>query len=224
MFTAPPEATLEWNDSAVEGSRRFLNRVWSFGAALWADGSSTAEKTESPAAAAGSTGLSPAAKDLRFEIHTVLGQINHDYERMQYNTVVSGAMKMLNALEAFKPGADAGDPAARAEGFSILLRVLYPVTPHICWALWHDLGFAATHGDLLDAPWPQVDETALQRDTVDLVLQINGKLRGSITVPADAGRDAIEQAALASDAFAASARQAACARPSSCRAGSSTSS
>ena len=92
--------------------------------------------------------------------------------------------------------------AARAEGFSILLRVLYPVTPHITWTLWRDLGFATRHGDLLDAPWPAVDKNALQRDTVELVLQINGKLRGNITVPADADQAAIEQVALASEAFA----------------------
>ncbi|MCK9515512.1 MAG: leucine--tRNA ligase [Ottowia sp.] len=201
MFTAPPEATLEWNDSAVEGSRRFLNRLWSFGVALKAEGNDAAAQAESLAADPGPE-LGAAASDLRLEIHTVLGQVIHDYERMQYNTVVSGAMKMLNALEAFKPGDAAGDRAARAEGLSILLRVLYPVTPHITWMLWRELGFAASAGDVLDAPWPQVDAAALQRDVVELVLQINGKLRGAITVAADADQAAIEAAALASDAFA----------------------
>ena len=195
MFTAPPEATLEWNDAAVEGSYRFLRRVWGFGHKLSAFGGLGA-------LAAGVSGqsLSKAAKALRLEIHTVLKQVDYDYQRMQYNTVVSGAMKMLNALEDFKP-TDAGDQAAAAEGFGILLRSLYPATPHIAHALWRELGYAAQFGELLDAPWPRPDESALQRDEIELVLQVNGKLRGSVTVPASADKAAIEAAALASEDF-----------------------
>jgi leucyl-tRNA synthetase len=196
MFTAPPEATLEWNDAAVEGSYRFLRRVWGFGHKLSAIGGLGA-------LAAGVSGqsLSKAAKALRLEMHTVLKQVDYDYQRMQYNTVVSGAMKMLNALDDFKPDGSAGDHAALAEGFGILLRALYPACPHIAHALWAELGYAATAGDLLDAPWPQADEAALQRDEIELVLQVNGKLRGSVTVPAGADKAAIEAAALASEAF-----------------------
>jgi leucyl-tRNA synthetase len=117
---------------------------------------------------------------------------------MQYNTVVSGAMKMLNALEDFKPDGSASDNAALAEGFGILLRSIYPATPHIAHTLWSDLGYA---GELLDAPWPEADPAALQRDEIELMLQINGKLRGSVTVPAGADKGAIEAAALASEAF-----------------------
>ncbi|MBX3655983.1 MAG: class I tRNA ligase family protein, partial [Ramlibacter sp.] len=124
----------------------------------------------------------------------------YDYQRMQYNTVVSGAMKLLNALEAFK-GSAAGDAAAVREGFGILLRVLYPVTPHIAHALWQALDYAAQQGDLLDAPWPKVDDTALQQDEVELMLQVNGKLRGAIQVPATADKAQIEKIALASEAF-----------------------
>ena len=196
MFTAPPEATLEWNDAAVEGSYRFLRRVWGFGHKLSAVGGLGA-------LAAGVSGqsLSKAAKALRLEIHTVLKQVDYDYQRMQYNTVVSGAMKMLNALEDFKADGSSGDNAAQAEGFGILLRCLYPATPHITHTLWSELGYAATVGDLLDAPWPRADEAALQRDEIELVLQVNGKLRGSVTVPAGADKAAIEAAALASEAF-----------------------
>jgi leucyl-tRNA synthetase len=196
MFTAPPEATLEWNDAAVEGSYRFLRRVWNFGFRL-------AEAGVSGAMASSVSGapLSEAAKTLRLEVHTVLKQVDYDYQRMQYNTVVSGAMKMLNALEDFKSDGTDGDKAALAEGFGILLRALYPATPHITHALWAGLGFAATAGDLLDAPWPHADEAALQRDEIELVLQVNGKLRGSVTVPASADKAAIEAAALASEAF-----------------------
>ncbi|MDP3834069.1 MAG: leucine--tRNA ligase, partial [Hydrogenophaga sp.] len=193
MFTAPPEATLEWNDAAVEGSYRFLRRVWAFGVKL----SATAGLGQLAAGVSGQS-LSKSAKALRLEIHTVLKQVDYDYQRMQYNTVVSGAMKMLNALEDFKPDGSAADNAALAEGFGILLRALYPATPHIAHTLWSGLGYA---GELLDAPWPQADEAALQRDEIELVLQINGKLRGSVTVPAGADKAAIEAAALASEAF-----------------------
>ncbi len=197
MFTAPPEATLEWNDAAVEGSYRFLRRVWGYGHKLAQAGVSGAHGAAVQAAAAAS--LSKAAKALRLEIHTVLKQVDYDYQRMQYNTVVSGAMKMLNALEDYKEAQGSpGDHAALAEGFGILLRVLYPATPHITHALWSGLGYA---GELLDAPWPQADEAALQRDELELVLQVNGKLRGSVTVAADADKAAIEAAALASEAF-----------------------
>ena len=196
MFTAPPEATLEWNDAAVEGSYRFLRRVWGFGNKL----SATAD-LGALATSVGKLSLSKAAKALRLEVHTVLKQVDYDYQRMQYNTVVSGAMKMLNALDDFKPDGSAGDNAALAEGFGILLRCIYPATPHIAHSLWTGLGYAAAAGDLLDAPWPQADEAALQRDEIELMLQINGKLRGSVTVPASADKAAIEAAALASDAF-----------------------
>ncbi|MDP3251656.1 MAG: class I tRNA ligase family protein, partial [Hydrogenophaga sp.] len=193
MFTAPPEATLEWNDAAVEGSYRFLRRVWAFGVKLSAAGGLGAQ-----AASVAKQPLSKPAKALRLEIHTVLKQVDYDYQRMQYNTVVSGAMKMLNALEDFKGDGSAGDSAAQAECFGILLRVLYPATPHVTHTLWSELGYS---GELLDAPWPQADESALQRDEIELVLQINGKLRGSVTVPAGADKAAIEAAALANDAF-----------------------
>ncbi len=202
MFAAPPEATLEWNDSAVEGAHRFLRRVW--------DGAQLAAAA-GDAPAADWSGLPRhlgALADARREIHLALRQITHDYQRMQYNTVVSGCMKMLNQIDqvaAFEP-AQADDHAWRArllgEAWSLLLRALYPATPHICHALWRQLGHEQSMGSLLDAPWPQVDPLALERDEIELVLQINGKLRGSLRVPAGADRAAIEAAALASAEFA----------------------
>ena len=131
----------------------------------------------------------------------MLRQIDYDYQRMQYNTVVSGGMKLLNALEDFKGGDSSQSQAALREGFSILLRCLYPATPHLTHALWTELGYAAQFGDLLDAPWPEVDPSALRQDEIELVLQVNGKLRGSVTVPAGADKAAIEAIALASVAF-----------------------
>ncbi|MBO9678939.1 MAG: leucine--tRNA ligase [Acidovorax sp.] len=201
MFTAPPEATLEWNDAAVEGSYRFLRRVWNFGVKL-----AGIDKDAALASVAGASSLKDVqfgkdAKALRLEIHTVLKQVDYDYQRMQYNTVVSGAMKMINALEDFKQHADAGAQMALIEGFGILLRVLYPATPHIAHGLWSTLGYAGTLGDLLDTPWPQVDPSALVQDEIELMLQVNGKLRGSIHVPAQADKAEIERLALASEDF-----------------------
>jgi leucyl-tRNA synthetase len=191
MFTAPPEATLEWNDAALEGSYRFLRRVWNYGYKLGADSAG--------AQAPGKFGTQ--AQALRREIHGVLRQVDYDYHRMQYNTVVSGAMKLLNALEDFKGGAEAGATAALRESFAILLRVLYPVTPHITEELWKGLGYSRAHGELLDAPWPKIDEQALLQDEIELVLQVNGKHRGSVRVPASASREEIEKLAVASEDF-----------------------
>jgi leucyl-tRNA synthetase len=195
MFTAPPEATLEWNDAAVEGSYRFLRRVWNF-----------AFKHQGALKAATASNLSNAklrkeAVELRREMHVVLKQVSYDYDRMQYNTVVSGCMKLLNALEDFKFDDTEGDSAVLCEGVSVLLRMLYPACPHIAANLWAELGYAKQLGDLLDSSWPQVDETALVRDELELMLQINGKLRGSVLVSATATKEQIEQAALATDAF-----------------------
>ena len=155
--------------------------------------------------------FSKQAKELRFEIHSVLKQANYDYERMQYNTVVSAVMKMLNTLEdmaptlvadaSAQPSNSAEDSAALAECLSILIRVLYPVCPHIAFALWTDLGYAKCCGDLLDVAWAEVDESALVKSEIELVLQINGKLRGAIQVSATATKAEIEQAAVASDTF-----------------------
>lgn len=190
MFTAPPEATLEWNDAAVEGSYRFLRRVWNFGVA----------QAELPVALSGPPVYGKAAQALRREVHTVLRQVDYDYQRMQYNTVVSGAMKLLNALEGFKEGTP-GDLAALREGFGILLRCLYPATPHIAFQLWQQLGYDEELGNLLDAPWPVVDVSALEQDEIELMLQVNGKLRGALRVPAGASKAEIEQLALSCDDF-----------------------
>lgn len=185
MFAAPPEQQLEWSGAGVEGASRFLRRLWGFGqsqAALLRQADAVIDTS------------SAAAKALRLEIHGVLKQANYDYQRVQYNTVVSAAMKMLNAIESDKGAAGAG---AVRECYGILLRVLYPVVPHVTHGLWDALGYAAQMGDLLDAPWPEVDEAALVQDEIELVLQVAGKVRGAVRVAKDASREAIEQAALA---------------------------
>jgi leucyl-tRNA synthetase len=202
MFTAPPEATLEWNDAAVEGSYRFLRRVWNFGVKLSAIDLVATHAQLTRASGLNSINFGKDAKVLRREMHTVLKQVDYDYQRMQYNTVVSGAMKMINALEGFTPTLESeGDLVAVLEGFSLLLRVLYPATPHIAHALWSELGYAKGSGDLLDAPWPQMDPSALVQDEIELMLQVNGKLRGSVLVPSGASKETIEALTLANETF-----------------------
>ena len=189
MFAGSPEDSALWSDAGVEGAHRFLRRLWGFAQA----------RADTVKAATGQFDMREAAAPVqaaRREVHRTLKQATYDYERIQYNTVVSAGMKMLNALEAM-PADVAGANAFLREGLSILLRVLYPVVPHIGCALWEDLGLAAESGTLLDAPWPEVDPAALAQDEIELVLQINGKLRGKITVPASADRAAIEGAARA---------------------------
>jgi leucyl-tRNA synthetase len=193
MFASHPEATLEWSDAGVEGASRFLKRLWTY---------AIAQKSSVASAGSGpivnGSQMSADVREFRHEIHSILKQAAYDIERIHYNTVVSATMKMLNAIEAF--GAQSPDAErARREALGIMLRVLYPVCPHICHALWNELGFRHASGmaNILDAPWPDVDEAALQLDHVELVLQINGKLRGAIRVPASADRAAIEAAASA---------------------------
>jgi leucyl-tRNA synthetase len=194
MFAAPPEQTLEWSGSGVEGAYRFLRRLWSC-----AHSHHTALNAGYPQIEVAA--LDDDQKALRREIHTILRQADYDYQRMQYNTVVSAAMKMLNAIESAGPATSPQGVAISAEALSVLIRVLYPIVPHVTHELWEALGFASRSCDLLDAGWPQVDEAALHQDTLDLVLQINGKVRGSIRVAAQADRAAIEQAAVTSEAF-----------------------
>jgi leucyl-tRNA synthetase len=184
MFASPPEQTLEWSDSGVEGAYRFLKRVWVFAAGLDNIGAEACDMNN----------LSADAKTLRRDIHLTLRQANYDLARFQFNTVVSAAMKMLNALE--KSGKDAANRAVTQEAMSILLRLMSPITPHIAHALWRDLGYGT---DILSAPWPEPLDAALVQDEIELVIQINGKLRGNLRVPAGADKAEIERLALASE-------------------------
>ncbi len=195
MFAGPPDQSAAWSDSGAEGSYRFLRRVWAAGLKL-----QPRLGTAAVGAVVAATVSAPAA-ELRRELHLLLRQVSTDYDRMQYNTVVSGAMKMLNALDDAKLPDTPADNAVLREGYGLLLRALYPAAPHIAHQLWRELGYEAAMGEIIDAPWPQVDETALQQDEIELVLQVSGKLRGSIRVPAAATRAEIEAAALASAEF-----------------------
>jgi leucyl-tRNA synthetase len=191
MFAAPPEQTLEWSGSGVEGANRFLRRVWTFAHA-------NAARVRVAASLQVENYL-PAQKDLRREIHKTLQQADNDLRRIQYNTVVSACMKMLNTLESAKLDDSPASHAVIAEGLSIFLRMLNPIAPHITHALWQGLGYAKAYGDILDAPWPQVDASALEQDEIELVVQVNGKLRGNVRVPKEADKAAVEAAALANE-------------------------
>jgi leucyl-tRNA synthetase len=164
MFASPPTNTLEWSDESVEGSYRFLKRVWTY-CVKYKNGNST-ETTEQ------------SRKATRFEIHSVLKQVNYDIEKFQLNTVASGAMKILNALERLE-----GFPAEAKEGLQILLKVLSPITPHVAHHLWRELGFGE---DIMWETWPEPDPAALQQDEIRYVVQVNGKTRGNVRVPASA--------------------------------------
>jgi leucyl-tRNA synthetase len=189
MFAGPPEDSVLWSDAGVEGGYRFLKRLWAY-AQSRASALARAPQTISWSVAA------PALRAVRRELHLQLKQADYDYRRIQYNTVVSAGMKMLNALEDAPFDESPAAIELVREGMSLLLRVLNPVVPHITHVLWEDLGFAANHGeDIIDAPWPKVDVLALAQDEIELVLQVNGKLRGKLTVPSTADRAAIERAA-----------------------------
>ena len=190
MFASPPEQTLEWSGAGVEGAQRFLRRVWNF---------AHAEAQLIDNIATLPSDLSADLKTLRREVHKVLQQADHDYQRLQYNTVVSACMKMLNLLEGTSYANDSGSRAVLTECLGIFLRVLYPVAPHITHVLWDALGYAKPHGDILDAPWPKVDSSALEQAEIELMIQVNGKLRGSIIVAKTADKASIEAAALANE-------------------------
>jgi len=187
MFAGPPDQSAPWSDASAEGVHRFLKRLWSF-----------CYQNRERLASAGPVGsLDSGLKKIRRDVHVFLQQALNDFQRIQYNTVVSATMKMLNTLETVGDG-----PAAASvlrEGVSILLRTLYPMTPHIAHALWVELGYAKESGDLLDAPMPQPAQDALRQDELELVVQVNGKLRGRVIVAATADEAAIKEAALADE-------------------------
>ena len=181
MFTAPPESTLEWSESGVEGAHKYLRRLWNY----------AYEHRD----ALDATPVDPAALDakhktIRHTIHSELRSARYDYSRNQFNTVVSSTMKILNAISEI----DAGNNRLRYEGLRILLLVLAPIAPHITAALWQELGYT---GNILDTAIPEPDEAALQQDSITLAVQVNGKRRAEISVAADADNDTIIATALA---------------------------
>jgi leucyl-tRNA synthetase len=196
MFTSPPEQSLEWSDAGVQGSFRFLSRVWF--EVLRRQNLIELAQGDLDRGMNLHTQFTSEHKAIRLQIHSILKQATSDINRQQFNTVVSAAMKMLNVLEGYKPSDTLPDGTMVLmrvyaqiihEAMKILLSILYPIAPHICCAAWKKLKLP---GNLIDAPWPTVEELALSQDEIELVVQVNGKLRGNMTVAKDATREAIE--------------------------------
>jgi len=181
MFTSPPESTLEWSESGVEGAHKYLKRLWAY---------AHDHRDQLDPAPVEHSALDSKHKTLRHAIHEQLRSAQFDYERNQYNTVVSSAMKILNTLGEVAPE----EKRLRSEGLRILLLILAPITPHIAAALWDELGYA---GNILDTAIPEPDSQALTRDTITLVVQINGKRRAEIEIAAGMSDDDIIATALA---------------------------
>ena len=187
MFAAPPEQTLEWHDAGVEGASRFLRKLW--------------KQVHAHLEAGESADLAPATlgdaeRQLRRKAHETIAKVSDDYGRRQtFNTAVAAIMELCNDIARL----DQSEPAARAvvrEALQAVVLMLSPIVPHICHHLWPLLG---GKGPLLDAPWPQVDASALVRDSIDMAVQVNGKVRAQIAVTADADKATVEAAAMAQD-------------------------
>ncbi|MBA3660378.1 MAG: leucine--tRNA ligase [Gammaproteobacteria bacterium] len=196
MFAAPPEQSLEWSDSGVEGAHRFLKRLWSY---AYEHRELVQKQNMLPESNAfGSThweNADPMQVDLFRQIYVVLDQAKYDFERQQFNTVVSGCMKIFNLLNKIESTHNPQKIDIREiviqKGLSILLRLLAPITPHLTHQLWVELNYGNT---ILDAPWPRSSPIVFKVETIELVVQINGKLRSRIRVAHDAATDVIEEA------------------------------
>jgi leucyl-tRNA synthetase len=185
MFASPPEQSLEWSDAGVEGAHRFLKRLWALAYQhrdliievneLFADGNGHIDWQT----------CENRLKKSRLVVHQILAQATNDYERQQFNTVVSGCMKLFNELSSYEIKTD-DDKYFLQSGMMFLLQLLAPITPHICHHLWQQLGFEKI---IVDAPWPKYDKSALKTDEIEYVVQVNGKLRAQFTASVDATED-----------------------------------
>ena len=191
MFASPPEQTLEWADAGVEGAFRFLKRLWK----------QVYEHVQAgvpppPLVPAAATELGTELKSLRFQLHQTIAKVGDDLGRRHtFNTAIAAVMELMNALGKLQDSS----PAARGlmqEAMESIVLLLSPVVPHICHALWRELRPGT---ELLDQPWPQADNAALVQDEIELIVQVNGKLRGKISVARDTRPEVIERLALEND-------------------------
>ncbi len=184
LFAAPPEQALEWSDSAVEGAYRFLKRLWNL---------VLAHVTAGPVRVSVTAQLTPQQRAIRRKIHETVQKASDDVgRRFTFNTAIAAVMELANALGRFDDSSDQGR-AVRQEGLEAIVLVLAPMVPHIAHRLWRELGHG---GAVVDAAWPTVDDAALQRDVVDLVVQVNGKRRSCIQVAVGAEQEVIRTVAL----------------------------
>lgn len=180
MFAAPPELTLEWQESGVEGAHRFIKRLWKLAHDHIAAG---------PTVALDVAALNADQKNLRRELHKTIAKVSDDIGRRQmFNTAVAAVMELMNHLQKAATESEQ-DRALMGEALSAVVRLLYPITPHLSFSLWNELG---NEGNIEDTRWPEVDEKALVEDSKLIVVQVNGKLRAKITVAADASKEEVE--------------------------------
>lgn len=185
MFASPAEMTLEWQESGVEGANRFLKRLWRLAFEHLAQG---------PVSALDVAALNADQKALRRDLHKTIAKVSDDIGRRQtFNTAIAAVMELMNKLTRM-PQETEQDRALLQEALMAVVRMLYPITPHICFALWQELG---GEGDIDVAPWPVADEAAMVEDSKLVVVQVNGKLRGKVTVAADATEEQVKEVAFA---------------------------
>ncbi|MGL4833586.1 MAG: leucine--tRNA ligase, partial [Shewanella sp.] len=187
MFASPPELTLEWQESGVEGAHRFIKRLWKLASEYVAQDNSEALDVSK---------LTSDQKALRREVHKTIAKVTDDIGRRQmFNTAVAAVMELMNHLQK-APMTTAQDQAIIGEALSAVVRLLYPIIPHVSFTLWKELGNSAS---IEDSQWPVVDEAALVEDSKLIVVQVNGKVRAKITVAADADKDAVEALGMADE-------------------------
>ena len=188
MFAAPPEHSLEWVDTGVDGAARFLKKLWRF---VYQFSQEIATEVEAPK----QQELNVKQKQLRRKVHLTIAKVSDDFDRRYtFNTSIAANMELLNEMTSY-PISDKQDRLVIAEGIQALILMLAPIVPHICTQLWRDLG---KQGQLEDAAWPLSLEEALVQDSLELIVQVNGKLRDKISIAADADQATIEATALAS--------------------------
>jgi leucyl-tRNA synthetase len=183
MFAAPPELSLEWSDDGVQGAHRFMKRLWK---AVYEHATGTMS----------GDGNDSARRDLRRLAHQTLAKVTDDYGRRRvFNTAIAAVMELINALGKFNDQSKQGRAVVQ-ETLELIVIMLSPIVPHACHQLWKELGHTNA---LIDESWPKPDPAALVQDSIELVVQVNGKLRGRVTVPSAASKEQIEVAALADD-------------------------
>jgi len=185
MFTAPPDQALVWNDSAVAGAERFLSRLWTLTARHIETGEGTGEVPR---------GHDTAQRELRRKVHETIDKVTDDIDRRRtFNTAIAAVMELLNTAGRYHD-ASASGRAVMQEALETIVLLLAPIVPHVTHVLWSALGHDTP---VVDAPWPKSDPTAVVKDELLLVIQVNGKVRARLSVPADADKARVEELALA---------------------------
>ena len=195
LFAAPPEKDLEWSDAGIEGAYRFLSRVWRLAEEFSKVGALKPIGPCAPLSALGGE-VSGPARDMRRKEHDTVRKVTRDMEnKFQFNTAIAALMELVNEMYTLKDGLKASREGAAvlSSALSTVLTLLSPVAPHLCEELWEQMGHK---GHLATLPWPGFDQSALVKDEIELVVQVNGKVRGRLMVPADADQEAVREFAM----------------------------